>query len=1423
MSPSELLHRFTTLPRNKDETFTMFSNRLKSLLLYYLESRKCTTFDVLTELLVCDRIKQILPDAELRYVLSLENSLDGHWMKLTELASSLDIYHDSHIDERPRHVNGAMGVSSGWRGNAKVAAPPRPPPPRYGFNKANVSKETRGNPTKVGNSSNVKRYFICNSTNHLANYHKVNANAPVNNQSMKVRPVLTSVMQNTVANAAAVNATVSNDVSENGNAVFRGEAVTSSAVNDGNAVEVNRETNVKACVCDVLIEPCISPRDYHSCVDVTSEKYLENAFDEIEYGDACEITTCNLISDETEVKTIDLAPLRYVDVQIGDGTNYSPVVSGLYDTGAEIPLAHPRILQGLNVTKRGSISIRSAVGESVKCELCKVVVRRDAPQGEFAREVTVMCAVTEKANEPLILTAEVIDRLMSLNCCVIETDESDGRHVNVDDCDDDVDENAVESTNDLLKADQIINDDDHTRETVSCDSDHTGEIKLNASAEKLRREQLNDVSLNSSRALCERGKGGFFLKNGILYRHTKIIGRSVDQLVVPEMRRAEVLKLAHETYGAHQSALNTAHRIKYSMWFPSMMKACKEFTKSCSVCCRRARVTCYDRVPTKPIPRDDTSFNHWMCDVTGPFWPNQTKAYNYCFVACDSKTRWPAAFALRTVNAQTICECLLKLWSVFGVSQFVSMDNAAYNTAKLTQTLMKLMGSSPIFITPHHSEGNAIAERTIGKLKESIHKMAVEKRNSWPNYLDVILWCWREIPHASLGVSPYQMAFGHLPRGPCSILRDFWTGEGDLPKDLGKSATDYLQKLRDRIAVANKYASTHLARAQQQYVSRYNLRSRDKKFEIGETVLILNPDTSSSRLWSRWRAPATIIDKSGEYSYLVEIDGAKQWIHANKLRKFDVRIEEIICESFIENEPNVTVDSCTVIHDKDSEFGRVEAIDLHVNDLSLPSCKVDMSKFAHLNEQQRQQFLAVLDKYPEVFSDVPGYCDQVQHEIKVSDSFVPKRLKPYKIPEKLKPQVDSEIQELLRLGLIQESTSPMTSPLVCILKPNSTDIRLAVDYRYVNGFTLSDPVGPSDILSVIQRIGRSNYITTFDSKSSFWTIPLKPEDRWLSAFLCDAGEFQWTRAAFGLKNSGSSFIRMLSKILQPIRHFAASFVDDCVIYSNTWEDHLRHVDNFLQVIKDSGLTLTLKKSEYAKPEVKFCGQLVGSGTRRIDPARLKPVNELRRPETKKQVRQILGLFGWYRDYIPLFAEIARPLTDLTAKGKPNRVKWSDVEQRSFDSLKKSLNTAISQPLHIIDWLLPFNIFADASDLIVAGALSQTDKLDHERPIAFYSKKLNATQRAWSTIEKEAYAVLEALKRFETFIFGHEIHVFSDHNPLSYLTTSAPNSAKLLRWSLALQSFNVKFHYKAGKSNAMIVPDCLTRLGPGNNDGESSHT
>jgi len=149
--------------------------------------------------------------------------------------------------------------------------------------------------------------------------------------------------------------------------------------------------------------------------------------------------------------------------------------------------------------------------------------------------------------------------------------------------------------------------------------------------------------------------------------------------------------------------------------------------------------------------------------------------------------------------------------------------------------------------------------------------------------------------------------------------------------------------------------------------------------------------------------------------------------------------------------------------------------------------------------------------------------------------------------------------------------------------------------------------------------------------------------------------------------------------------------------------------------------------DFAKPEVKFCGCIVGNGKRRVHPDTLHAILQLKRPETKTQVRSVLGLFGWFRVYSPQYADWARPLTELTMKRVPNRIPWGISEQKSFDKLKELLCTAADHPLSIIDWGKPFNIHTDASDYMVAGNLSQTGEDGNEHPTAFYSKNLNDTQ------------------------------------------------------------------------------------------------
>ena len=220
-----------------------------------------------------------------------------------------------------------------------------------------------------------------------------------------------------------------------------------------------------------------------------------------------------------------------------------------------------------------------------------------------------------------------------------------------------------------------------------------------------------------------------------------------------------------------------------------------------------------------------------------------------------------------------------------------------------------------------------------------------------------------------------------------------------------------------RNEIAKTYAASHAEREQNRYASHYNLRSRDKHFVVGEQVFILMPDNTSSRLFSKWMGPATVVDVRSPYSYTVELDGVRRHFHANKLRKFHVRVDSVTCDSLVDDLESKSVNTCTVIYENDTGFGQLNVILSTLSQPStvvLPSEKIDPASISHLSRDQKLELLEVLDRYPECFSDVPGYTDVVTHSIPLTDDFKPKRLRAYRIPEKLKPEVDRQIQEMLR-------------------------------------------------------------------------------------------------------------------------------------------------------------------------------------------------------------------------------------------------------------------------------------------------------------------------------------------------------------------------------------------------------------------------
>ena len=186
--------------------------------------------------------------------------------------------------------------------------------------------------------------------------------------------------------------------------------------------------------------------------------------------------------------------------------------------------------------------------------------------------------------------------------------------------------------------------------------------------------------------------------------------------------------------------------------------------------------------------------------------------------------------------------------------------------------------------------------------------MDIEHPRDWHNVLPMVMWCLRKVENE---MTAWTLAMGHLPRGLLAILKESRCNDEHLPVSFGKNASDYLTELHRKLEIAKTYAASHTEREQQRYVSHYNLRSRNKHFDLEEQVLILTPD-STSHSFNKWTGPAKIVDVRSPYSYTVELEnGSRRIFHANKLRKFNVRVESVICDSLIEElEPLIHVLWC---------------------------------------------------------------------------------------------------------------------------------------------------------------------------------------------------------------------------------------------------------------------------------------------------------------------------------------------------------------------------------------------------------------------------------------------------------------------------------------------------------------------------------
>ncbi len=416
----------------------------------------------------------------------------------------------------------------------------------------------------------------------------------------------------------------------------------------------------------------------------------------------------------------------------------------------------------------------------------------------------------------------------------------------------------------------------------------------------------------------------------------------------------------------------------------------------------------------------------------------------------------------------------------------------------------------------------------------------------------------------------------------------------------------------------------------------------------------------------------------------------------------------------------------------------------------------------------------------------------------------PIKQRPYKNPLALQAEIDRQIIEMLEADIIRPSSSPYSSPMIVIPKKDGTH-RCVIDYRRLNQSLVKDSYPLPRIEDIFATLGTAKYFSTLDLKSGYHQISVHPNDREKTAFCTRTGLYEFQVLPFGISSAPAIFQRMIAKVLHGIEgKFSMAYLDDILIYSETFELHLEHIKEVFARIKNANLSLNKKKCHFVKSEIEYLGHIVTAEGIKPNPEKVRAIQTLEPPTTVKGIRSFIGMVGYYRSYVPQFSAISRPLTKLTHKNA--KFVWDDDAQKAFDYLKTKLTEA--PILGYPDVTKPYSLYTDASDYSIGAILTQ-DTAEGEKVIQYISHQLAPNRLHYPIVEKECYAIIYSLLKLRQYLLGADVTVYTDHAPLKSLFTAEMKNTRIQRWAILLDEYQVKIKYRQGKHN--LRADMLSRI------------
>ena len=762
-----------------------------------------------------------------------------------------------------------------------------------------------------------------------------------------------------------------------------------------------------------------------------------------------------------------------------------------------------------------------------------------------------------------------------------------------------------------------------------------------ADRDSLSREQKADPTLKAQQLLADKQEKGYSFENDILV-HTTCdgLGDSLVRILVPKGRRLKVLEVAHtHMLAGHFGRKKTFTRLSAKFLWPRMWVEVKEYVRSCKRCQKASRKD-KARAPLQPLQCESEPFSKVAFDLLGPL-PRSTSGYKYILTMMDMYSKFPAAIPLKKVDNNTVIEAMMEVFSSYGLPKVLLTDQGSVFTSRLTKAMCVQFQIEKIQTSPYHPQSDGALERWHACLKDML-KRSEKELKEWDRHLKYLLFAYRSTPHCTTGYPPFTLMFGREVRGPLDILQEAWL-QGDCEKT---SVFEWLTCVKAQMKDLSVLVSDRERIAKAKMKGQYDKTACKKEFRAGDQVLVWKPGIHA-KMGASWDGPFQVEKKVSPVTYKVQVPGnasRSKVLHANLLKKWTTSASRIHRVAIVQEEEDED-ENCPV----GLRLGREGFV---------PS------------KQQQVALDSVLASFPEVLHPDPGRTDLVALKIHTADH-PPISCHPYRVAPRWRDEVKRQLDQLLELGIIQPSVSPWSSSVVTVKKKDG-GVRICIDYRAVNAHSQPDPYQMPLIDDILEALSTAKFISKVDLNKGFHQIPIISEDVAKTAFCTPWGKYEFRVMPFGLRNGPSVFQRLMDQVLCKDKDSSVVYIDDIAIFSTTWVSHCQNISRILGRLKEAGLTANTKKCMWGQTHCEFLGHLVGGG--KVSPAALKveAVRQFCQPHTKTQVRQFLGLTGYYRRFIEDYAKHSFNLSEATKKSAPERVAWSNALNVEFCHLKDML-------------------------------------------------------------------------------------------------------------------------------------------------------